>query len=94
MTTHNRPLGVAYATSEPPAIDMDEIRDHIDRLCWIFEAANSLVDDVVSNIRAVEERQPGLCLGPVAGLTWAMGEAKSTILALAEIADAEGEIRP
>ena len=93
-TTHIRPAGVAYAASEPPAIDMIEVEDAICRLAWIFEAANALVDDVVSNIRAVEEREPSMCFGPVAGLTWVMGESKRAILALAEIAGTEVEIRP
>ncbi len=85
-------------TAATPKIDpvaiLRDLQDSINTIASIFEAADALVNDVSGNIIAIKEHQPGLNLGPVSGVCWAMGELNAAIIAAKKLVESAMGVRP
>lgn len=66
------------AITQPPS-EIGDLRDALTRVASIFQAANALAYEIGRNGEAAKALLLGLDLGPVDGLTWAMGELGAAI---------------
>lgn len=64
-----------------------DLKDAINTVAYIFQAADVLVFEVSRNIIVLEEHQRGFNLGPVAGMDWAMGELNAAIKKAKDLLD-------
>lgn len=71
-----------------------DLQDAVNTIAFIFEAADALVYDVSRNIIAMETCRPGLKLGPVSGMCWAMGELNAAIISTKTLVGNVLEARP
>lgn len=77
-----------------PMAALRDLQDAINTIAFIFEAADALVYDVSRNIIAMETCRPGLKLGPVSGMCWAMGELNAAIISAKTLVENAMGARP
>ena len=64
-----------------------DLKDALATVTHIFEAVDALAYEVGRNASALEAHYPGLNLGPVTGMTWAIGELGAAIRKAKALAD-------